>query len=272
MQKTYVITGATSGIGLELVKALSKENLIYAGYRNEEKLKVFDYIENQNIRPFYIDMNDSNSIKSAAEYVSSQVKKVDTLINAAGCVVAGAVEELDINNIKYQFQINTFSHLEFTKYLLNNVCIEKIINISSMASFGVFPFVAPYCASKRALDILFNSLQIEYGSKIKIISIKPGVIATPLWDKSIQNNKELLSHTEKYKKQYEYLMKNAEKNGKNGINVKEVVKTVLQADKSKHPKASYKIGNDAFLASFLSIMPQGIINKILEIGLRIKIK
>ncbi len=275
MTKTYVITGATSGIGYSLVKNLCSDNIIFAGYRNEEKLKNINFENFTNIHPFYIDMGNSDSIKAAADYIQKNTKNIDTIINAAGCVIASAVEDIDMNNIRYQFEVNTFAHLDLSQKLLPLLVKGgKIINISSMASYGIFPFVSPYCASKRALDILFNSLQVEYGNDIKIISIKPGVISTPLWSKSIESNKELLINNNKikYQKEYEYLIDNAKKNEKYGTNVEKVVETILKVDKAKNPKASYKVGYDSYFASFLSIMPQEVINIILKIGLKLKIK
>lgn len=268
--KTYVITGSTSGIGKATVEALGEDNIIFAGYRDEKKLA--DFTQFSNIIPFYIDMENSESIKNAAEFIKSKTNKIDTLINVAGCVVAGAVEEIDINTLRKQFEVNTFSHLDLTQRLLPLLKGGKIINISSMASFGVFPLVAPYCASKRALDILFNSLQVEYGNDIKYVSIKPGAIATPLWGKSIDNNMELLADKEKYSKEYNFLMENARKNEVKGLDVKEVVKTILKADSKKHPKASYLVGKDAIAASILSYFPQVVINKILQIGMKLRIK
>ena len=128
-------------------------------------------------------MESRNSIAQAAAFIKSKTDKIDTIINVAGCVIAGLIERIDIDDLRKQFEVNTFSHLDLTQRLLPLLKKDgKIINISSMASFGIFPFVAPYCASKRALDILFNSLAVE--SNIKVVSVKPGVIATPLWDKS----------------------------------------------------------------------------------------
>ena len=267
-KKTYVITGATSGIGYETLKEFSKENIVFAGYRNSNLL---DKLTNlgENVIPFYIDMNDDNSIIEAGKFIASKTQHVDTMFNIAGCVVAGAMENLDVNKLRMQFNVNTFSHIEFTQQLLHANLLEnsRIINISSMASFAVFPYVAPYCASKRALDILFNIMQVEYGDKIKVISIKPGVIATPLWDKSVEGNKDTLLNDKKYEKAYNYLRNN----GKNGLNVKEVIKVLKKADRAKHPKTSYTVGKDAFVASFFSKLPQALINKILRIGIKLKI-
>ena len=271
MQKTYVITGATSGIGNAVLNKLSPESIVFVGYRNENNLKNISKNLPLDIRPFYMNLNESDSIVSAADYISKSTSHIDTVINAAGSVVAGAIEDLDIDKIKYQFQINTFSHLDFIKRLLPLLNESKIINISSMSSYGIFPFIAPYCASKRALDILFNSLQIEYGNKIKVISIKPGAIATPIWSKAIEENKNLIAQNSKYKKEYEYIINNARKNQNNGLNVEKVVSTIIKADKAKFPKSTYKVGMDSYFASILSKMPQDLINKVLIIGLKLRL-
>lgn len=135
-------------------------------------------------------------------------------MNVAGCVVAGVMEKLSVDNIRKQFEVNTFSHLDFTQRLLPLLNNAKVINISSMASFGIFPFVAPYCASKRALDILFNSMSVESG--LKVVSVKPGVIATPLWDKSIELNKDAINNSQDYEKEMKYMVANARKTVQKG--------------------------------------------------------
>lgn len=271
-KKVYVITGSTSGIGYEAVKEFSKNSIVFAGYRNSELLERITSL-GENVIPFYVDMTNDSSIAEAANFIASKTNHVDTLLNIAGCVVAGAMENLDVNKLRKQFDVNTFSHIEFTQQLLSKNLLEdsRIINISSMASFAVFPYVAPYCASKRALDILFNLMQVEYGNKIKVISIKPGVIATPLWDKSVEGNKETLLNDKKYEKAYNYLKNNALSNGKNGLNVREVIKVLKKADSAKCPKTSYLVGKDAFVASLFSKLPQGLVNRILQIGIKLKI-
>ena len=267
MKKTYVITGATSGIGKALVRFFAKENIVFAGYRNEKYINELIEIS-PNITPFYIDMEKEDSITNAANFIKSKTDKVDTLINAAGCVVAGAIEQLPIENIKKQFEVNTFSHLNFTQQLLPN--LKKVINISSMASFGIFPFVAPYCASKRALDILFNALTLE--SDLKVISVKPGVIATPLWDKSIELNKNSIENCKGFEKEMKYMIANAHKNGVKGLSVDKVVKLIAKIDSSKNPKPSYTIGNDAMMAQIIAKLPFEIQNKLIKIGMKAKIK
>jgi short-subunit dehydrogenase len=268
--KTIVITGATSGIGNLLVKEFIKQGcLVFAGYKNIKLKKDLEQIS-ENVIPFRIDMSKTWTITDAIKFINEKTEKIDTLINAAGCVIAGPMECLSVDKIREQFEINTFSHLQFTQGLFEKLQGGRIINISSEASFGIYPFIAPYCASKRALDILFNSMQIECQGEIKVISIKPGVIKTPLWEKSIENNKDVLGDNSKYEKEFNYLMKNAEKNKKTGLDAQKVADLIVEIEGLKKPKASYTIGFDAKCAEILSHFPQNWINMLVKKSLQLK--
>lgn len=270
--KKIVITGATSGLGNLLVQEYTdKSCIVFAGYRNKELVSALERIS-KNVIPFYIDMAKKETVADAAKFIREKADKIDILINAAGCVIAGAMECLNPDKIREQFEVNTFSHLEFTQGIFEKLNDARIINISSMASFGIFPFIAPYCASKRALDILFNSMQIECGKNIKVISIKPGVIKTPLWEKSIENNKDSLDETRKYEKEFEFLIKNAQTNKNKGLDAKKVAKFIVKISECKNPKASYTIGKDAFFAQILSHLPQNGINFLVKKGFEAKMK
>ena len=262
-KKTYVITGATSGIGKELVSILAPEHDVFAGYRNESK------IENiPNVTYFYIDMTDRNSIIEAAKFIKSKTTHIDTLVNIAGGVIAGACENIDTDRLRKQFDLNTFSHIEFSQNLTDILENSTIINVSSMASYGHFPFISPYCASKRALDIFFNSFMLENHKNIKVVSIKPGVIATPLWEKSVKMNLEYLNDDIEYKKELEFIKNNALKNSTSGLNAKDVAKFIKKISDKKNPKPSYDVGFDAKIAHFLSYIPLGLRNKIIKFGMK----
>lgn len=265
MGKTYVITGTTSGIGKALLQKLVDENTVFAGYRNE---KYADELERIGAIPFYIDMERKESISQAAAFIKSKTDKIDTLVNVAGCVVAGVMEQISVDNLRKQFEVNTFSHIDFTQKLLPLLNNAKVINISSMSSFGIFPFVAPYCASKRALDILFNAMALESG--LKVVSIKPGVIATPLWDKSIELNKESINNCKDYDKEMKYMVANAHKNGQKGLNVNKVVDLIVKVDALNNPKPSYTVGKDAKFAEFVSKLPFDWQNKLIKFGMKRK--
>lgn len=254
--KTVVITGATSGIGNILVKKFVNQGcLVFAGYRNIKLKKDLRDIS-ENVIPFYIDMSKKWTISDAAKLIIEKANMVDTLINAAGCVYAGPIECLSVDKIREQFEVNTFSHIQLTQELFPVLKGAKIINISSEASFGVFPFIAPYCASKRAMDMLFTSMQIECGKEIKVISIKPGVIKTPLWDKSIELNKDNMGDGSKYQKEFDFMVQNAKKNNNRGLDPDEVAEFILKIESLQHPKTSYTIGKDAKMVELFSRLPQ----------------
>ena len=269
--KTYVITGAASGIGKELIQKLSVDNVVFAGYRNklhETELKSIS----PNIYPFFIDYAVPETIKSASDYILSTCTKIDTIVNIAGCVVAGPVEDINIDEIRRQFNVNVFGHIELTQNLMSILPNGRIINISSMASYGLFPFISPYCASKKCLDMFFNSLLIENKKNIKVISIKPGVIATPLWGKSIDENSKYFDNYGDYSQEMKYVIANAERNKTRGLTADKVVNVILKADNAKNPKLSYTVGADAFLASLVAKLPQKWINGIIKLGIKLKIK
>ena len=267
--KTYVITGATSGIGEALSEYFSKDNIVFGGYRDENKKQKLD--SSENVIPFYVDYAKPETISKAVEFIKSKTDKIDTVINVAGCVVAGAVEDIPMSELRRQFDVNVFGAVELTQGLIDLLENGKVINISSMASYGLFPFISPYCSSKRALDILFNSFMCENKRGIKVVSVKPGVIATPLWSKSIKENHQTIENSSNYKKESDYLKNNAYQNEKEGLSVDKVVKVVAKADKLKKPKPSYCVGADAKLVSIVSRLPQTILNKIIKLKLnRIK--
>ena len=138
--KTYIITGATSGIGEALTKYFAKDNIVFGGYRNEEKTEKLQNIS-KNIIPFYVDYAKPETIRETVEYIKSKTNKIDTIINVAGCVVAGALETIPISELRRQFDVNVFGAVELSQGLIDIMDNGKIINISSMASYGLFPFI-----------------------------------------------------------------------------------------------------------------------------------
>ncbi len=267
--KTILITGASSGIGKETALLLAKSGFkVFAGIRRKTDKQNLESL-NKNITGVYIDITSSSSIDKAFWFVYKNTEKIDVLINNAGIAVAGPVECLSIDKIKEQFNVNTFGAISVVhKFmpLLNNA---KIINISSMAASGLFPYVSPYCASKRALDILFNSFFIENKSNIKVISVKPACIKTPIWDKSVQKARLAFeeyncSSKDKYLTELLYMEKHALENNQKGIDVKKVSELILKIINSDNPKPSYNVGFQAHLADFVSKLPQSCINNIIK--------
>ena len=119
--------------------------------------------------------------------------------------------------------------------------------------------------------MFFNSLMVENKKNIKVVSVKPGVIATPLWGKSIDENSKYFDNYGDYSKEMKYVIANAQKNAKEGLPPSKVVETILKADRAKNPRLSYTVGADAFFASILSTLPQSLLNKIIKLGIKLKV-
>ena len=141
-----------------------------------------------------------------------------------------------------------------------------------MSSFGHFPFIGPYGASKRALDILFNAFAIENHKNIQVISIKPGVISTPLWQKSVEKNEKTLTDCVGYEKEMQFMKSNALKNTDRGLAVDKVAKFIYNVARKRCPKSSYIVGKDAKFAQILSYLPQDLVNKLVKLGMKARIK
>lgn len=276
MKRNVLITGASSGLGKETALRLADEGYkVFAGVRKKEDKETLESL-NSTISVVYLDITDDESVNKAFDEISNQVDSLYAIVNNAGIVLAGPVEYIPVELLKQQFDVNVFGAIRVVQKffpLLNNVD-SRIVNISSMASYGIFPFVSPYCVSKRSLDMFFNSLLIETKKEnLKIISIKPGVVRTPIWDKSLatcEKNLEFLCDEgkKKYAKEFDFLTKNAKKNNEKGLLPIDIANTVSKVLKAKNPKLSYNVGKDSLFARFMSFLPQRLVNFLVKFGLK----
>jgi NAD(P)-dependent dehydrogenase (short-subunit alcohol dehydrogenase family) len=161
MQKNIIITGASRGIGLELVNILSKEHQILAISRNVKPLK--------NIKNCYslaIDLSNTTEIKNIANYVNKHWKQVDIIIHNAGILINKTFKETTAKDFLSVYQVNVFAVAELTRHLLP--FLKKgshVVNISSMGGVqgsSKFSGLAAYSSSKGALITLTELLAEEY--------------------------------------------------------------------------------------------------------------
>jgi len=257
VSQKVLLTGASSGIGEAILKRLTAQGFeVIATVRKEEDSARLRKISDK-IETVILDVLDYKAIDTLFERLHSEGVKLCGIINNAGIVVPGIVEYPDIDLIRHQFEINTLAPLKIATTFVQLMDEGKIINISSVASNFTFPFIAPYCVSKKALDIFFQGYANEVeNKKIRVVSIKPGVIKTPLWDKSVKMAKENFDKLcpearEKYASKFDKLLDYVEKSIQNGLDADVVARKVVSVLKSKHPKMSYTIGFEAHIESFL---------------------
>lgn len=270
MNKSILITGASSGIGKAIAeKAAQKSFHVFATVRKKEDKKNLEALH-QNIECLFVDVTNEEDLKNAYSIIKEKTDNLKAVINNAGCAFTNVIEFANIDEIKEQFEVNTFAPLMVTKIFLPLIDEGKIINISSVSSNVVYPFISPYCASKKAMDIFFRALDIEMNNpKIKIVSIKPGVVKTPIWEKSLNAAKERFEKLpqkakDKYTPKVTALLDNMQKGVSKGIDADDTAELVIKILNNKNPRMSYNIGLGAHLGEFLSKLPDGLQNFILK--------
>ena len=263
MEKTVLIIGSTSELAERTIKELQQKSWnIYATSRQVNLIE-------SHVNDFQLD------ILKEMDFVLLKEKfrniKFDVIINFTGIAIAGAVEELNENELKKQLDVNLFGLLRIIKYFCPNLADNgKLINVSSMASYGVFPFLSPYCLSKASADILLNSYSIE--SNKKVVSIRPGAVATKFWENSIKLNSDTLeTKSEKFEKEKEFLIKNAEKNTLKATNPIYVAKKIVKIIELKNPKTVYNIGLDSKITKLTRFLPLGLVNSLIKTVLKYRV-
>jgi NAD(P)-dependent dehydrogenase (short-subunit alcohol dehydrogenase family) len=190
-QKVAVVTGSSSGIGLETSLTLARNGFhIYATMRNLKKSTNIKEVANKEGLPLYpieLDVNDDVSVKNAIDKIilattESEERRIDVLVNNAGYALFGAFEDLSMSELKAQFETNFFGIVRVTQAVLPVMRKQRsgiIVNISSIAGRIGFPITSAYISTKFALEGLSESIAYElepFG--IKVVIIEPGVIKT----------------------------------------------------------------------------------------------
>lgn len=199
IMKYVFVTGASSGIGLAIVKdLLSPDTTIFACARKAVDLATLASL-GKNVIPVSLDVTKSDELENALRFVETRVNSEPgefSLINNAGIAVPGPVEGLDIADLRHQFDVNFFGVIQTTQLFLPLIKRQKgkIIMMSSISGILSFPFLGAYCASKYALEAMTDSLRMELlDTGVKVVLIEPGPIKTPIWEKGFVNREELFS-------------------------------------------------------------------------------
>lgn len=186
--KTFLITGASGGIGSEIASTLaSKENKLLLIYNNSEK--EIEEIKNKlstktEVFVYKCNLKDEQEIKQTIETIITTHKKIDVLINCAGISHFQQIQDTSIADYNNIFDSNVKSTIFTTTYVSKHMISEqsgKIINISSMWGVVGASMESLYSASKGAINSLTLALAKELGpSNITVNAICPGLINTKM--------------------------------------------------------------------------------------------
>lgn len=232
MNKIVVITGASSGIGLELYKLYENNGdiPISLSRTNPENLK--NFIE--------CDVSNENQIIEAFKKIQAKYKNIDILINNAGFGLSGAIElthSIDVSNLMNVNFMGAFLCYKYSLPLIKKG--GKIVNISSAAALFPLPFRGFYVSSKSALLMLSLSENLELKeSNIKVISICPGDTKSNFNKNRVRN----LNTNERYNNRIESTTNKIKNSDNKRMDTNKVAKKIFKQTYKNNPSPLKIIG------------------------------
>jgi NAD(P)-dependent dehydrogenase (short-subunit alcohol dehydrogenase family) len=254
MKRIVLITGASSGIGKAAAQKLLAEGYrVYAAARNIAKMEP---LAAQGAEILELDVTQDEAMKLGIERIIRECGRLDILINNAGYGSYGALEDVPMEEARYQFEVNVFGLARLTQLVLPHMREQssgKIVNITSVGGKIYEPLGSWYHASKFAVEGLSDCLRLElqpFG--IDVIIVEPGAIRTEWGAIAIEKLMQMSGHTAYAKAAQTGAKLLVLANEEKVASEPEVIaNTISKVIKAKHPKARYASGNGAaFLMAF----------------------
>jgi NAD(P)-dependent dehydrogenase (short-subunit alcohol dehydrogenase family) len=175
-QKAVLVTGASSGIGLNITKRLASNGyFVYAGARKDADLAALDEID--NVQAVRLDVTYPEHIEAAIETISGAGRGLHGVVNNAGVAMIGPLIETDISELEWLFDVNVYGPYRITKAFAPLLLESKgrVVNISSISGVLSGPFLGHYSMSKHALEAYNDALANELGPLgVSVSAIEPG--------------------------------------------------------------------------------------------------
>lgn len=164
MSKNIIITGTSRGIGFELVQLFSKAgHNVLALSRNEKPVQ---NLKLNNVTCFSFDLNNNNSYEAVENFVKTEWKTVDILINNAGALLNRSFSQTTIKDFENVYKTNVYGVAELTRIVLpfmeNKSHVVTISSMGGVQGSMKFPGLAAYSSSKAAVITLTELLAEEY--------------------------------------------------------------------------------------------------------------
>lgn len=255
MNKIVVITGGSSGIGLNLKQRFEKDGCTCYALAINNPCNTSNYIE--------CDVTNKEQVKSAIDYIGQKHGKIDILLNNAGYGLFGASELLEVEQIQKQMDTNFMGVAITTKYALKYMSEGgKIINTSSACALFPLPYRNFYSASKAAVSSYSVGLRMELKPlKIQVASICPGDIKTPF----IQNKVKNFNTSERYKDRIKNASDYVDSHNDKRMEVDYACKKIYKIINKKKLKPEYIISKKYnFLHFILRFFPKSVYVNIVE--------
>ncbi|XP_012148478.1 3-oxoacyl-[acyl-carrier-protein] reductase FabG [Megachile rotundata] len=194
--KVVLITGASSGIGAAAAIHFAQlEALLALTGRNAQNLKAVSEKCKPN-KPFTItgELTNESDVKNIIDSVIKHYGKLDVLVNNAGILENGSIENITLDQYDRVFNINVRAVMHLTMLAVPHLIQTKgnIVNVSSVVGIRAFPGVLAYCMSKAALDHFTKCVALELAPKqVRVNAVNPGVVITNLHKSSGMTDEQL---------------------------------------------------------------------------------
>ncbi len=258
MKKTILITGCSSGIGYCVAKALHERGYrVFATARRQESVEM---LRDEGLESFYLDLTDSNSIHWAFEEVMRRTDgELYALFNNGAYGLPGAVEDLERDALRVQFETNVFGWQELTNLVIPVMRRQnygRIIQNSSVLGFVSLPFRGAYNASKYAIEGLSDTLRLELKSTNIFVSlIEPGPIASQFRINSVKALAKYVDvHKSFHRERYQGVLKRLNTKGPAvpfTLPPEAVLKRVIHALEATKPQPRYYVTFPTYLFGVL---------------------
>ncbi len=270
-KKSILITGCSSGIGYYCAKALKNDGYrVFATARKEDDVSK---LRKEGFETSLLDLNNPKSIQNALDEILKKTDgKLDALFNNGAYGQPGAVEDLNIQTLKEQFETNVFGTHYLTVEVLKVMRKQgygRVVQNSSVLGFVSLRFRGAYNASKYALEGLSDTLRLELqGTNIFVSLIEPGPVRSKFRENALHKFEENIDMKNSYfKDEYKDKLKALESTEDVPFTLGEesVYKVLKDAIESKKPKARYRVTKPTTMFWFLKrVLSTNILDKILR--------
>lgn len=276
LEKTILITGASSGIGHYCATRLHQEG--YKVIASCRKLRDVSRLQAEGLTCIQLDLADSDSIHSAvSKTLSLTGGNLYALFNNGAYGQPGAVEDLSREVLRQQFETNLFGWHELTRLLLPVMHAQgygRIVQNSSVLGFAAMPFRGAYTASKFALEGLTDTLRLELaGTGIHISLIEPGPILSRFRSNALaalEANVDM--NNSRFRDAYQQTLARLKKEGPAArftLGPEAVYARLRHALKANRPRPRYYVTFPTYLSGFLKrILSTRMMDKLLQKGSR----
>lgn len=248
-QKVILITGASSGMGKETAKDLiQQEHIVYCAARRTDQMEDLQQSGGHLLK---LDISKEEDISTAVDQIIHEQGRVDVLWNNAGYGLYGSIEETNIDDARYQFEVNLFGMARLTQLIvpyMRMVNSGTIINTSSIGGKIYAPLGAWYHASKHAVEGYSDCLRLELEPLgIHVVVLEPGAIKTEfpeVMSKQVMGNSGNGPYKEMATRVSNLSLKESGKDGA-GSPASVISNTIQKIIKSEKPNTRYAVGKFA---------------------------